>query len=120
MAGAWLLGPETRDTRDEPPRAVLLAVVQEDRTDEGAPGTETSLRELDRLATTDGLSVVERVVQSRGRPDPATFVGSGKVEELAAVVENYAADLVIVDGELSPGQARNLHDRVGVPVVDRT
>ena len=120
MAGAWLLGAENRDYRDEPPRTVLVAVVEADRPDEGSPGTETSLRELERLADTDGLTVADTVVQTRDRPDPATYVGSGKAEELAATVERCAADVVIVDGELSPGQARNLHDRVGVPVVDRT
>jgi GTP-binding protein HflX len=120
MAGAWLLGPETRDAADEPPRAVLVAVVRDDRPDEGSPGTETSLRELERLADTDGLTVAGTLVQSRDRPDPATYVGSGKVGELAAAVERCDADVVIVDGELTPGQARNLHDRVGVPVVDRT
>jgi GTP-binding protein HflX len=119
MAGAWLLGTDIRGDRDESPRAVLVAVAQENRT-EGAPGTETSLRELERLADTDGLTVVGTVVQVRDRPDPARYVGSGKAEELAAAVERCAADVVIVDGELSPGQARNLHDRVGVPVVDRT
>ena len=120
MAGAWLLGPETRDAGEGPPRAVVIAVVQEDRSDEGAPGTPTSLRELERLADTDGLTVADTVVQSRNRPDPATYVGSGKVEELAAAVERYGAGVVIADGELTPGQARNLQDRVGVPVVDRT
>jgi GTP-binding protein HflX len=120
MAGAWLLGPETRDNREEQPRAVLAAVARDDRADEGAPGTETSLRELERLAGTDGLNVVETVVQTRERPDKATYVGSGKAGQLAAVVERCAADVVIVDGELSPGQTRNLRDRVGVPVVDRT
>jgi GTPase len=90
MAGAWLLGAETRDNRDEQPRAVLVAVAPEDRADEGAPGTETSLRELERLAGTDGLSVVETVVQSRDRPDKATYVGSGKAEELAAAGQRVA------------------------------
>jgi GTP-binding protein HflX len=84
MAGAWLLGAETRDYQDEQPRAVLVAIAREDRPAEVAPGTETSLRELKRLADTDGLSVVETVVQSRSRPDKATYVGSGKAEELAA------------------------------------
>ncbi|AGZ41117.1 GTPase HflX [Actinoplanes friuliensis] len=120
MAGAWLLGAETRATADERPRAVLMAVVQDDRTDEGAPGTPASLRELERLADTDGLTVAETLVQSRDRPDPATYLGSGKAGELAAAVERCAADVVIADGELSPGQARNLQDKVGVPVVDRT
>ncbi len=120
MAGAWLLGAETRDNPDEQPRVVLVAVAPEERADDGAPGTETSLRELERLADTDGLRVVETVVQNRSRPDRATYVGSGKAGELAAAVARCAADVVIVDGELSPGQTRNLRDQVGVPVVDRT
>jgi GTP-binding protein HflX len=120
MAGSWLLGPETRDDGNASPRAVLIAVVQNDRSDEGAPGTQTSLRELERLADTDGLTVADTLVQSRDRPDPATYVGSGKVQELAAAVERCDADVVIADGELTPGQARNLQDRVGVPVADRT
>jgi GTPase len=120
MAGAWLLGSDARGTADASPRAVLVAVVQDDQADEGAPGTPTSLRELERLADTDGLTVADTVVQSRERPDPATYVGSGKVGEVAAAVERSGADVVIVDGELSPGQARNLHDEIGVTVVDRT
>jgi GTP-binding protein HflX len=79
-----------------------------------------SLAELRRLADTDGLAVVDEVVQNRPRPDPATFVGSGKVDELAALAERTGADLVIADGELTPGQVRNLEERVGVRVVDRT
>jgi GTP-binding protein HflX len=120
MAGAWLLGLETLDTAGEPPRAVLIAVVQDDRPDEGAPGTQVSLRELERLADTDGLAVAGTLVQSRDRPEPGTYLGSGKVGELAAEVERCHADVVIADDELTPGQARNLRDRVGVPVVDRT
>ena len=118
MAGTWLLGDRARHTA-EPPRAVLVAVAP--ATDAAvAPGTETSLRELRRLAGTDGLAVVDTLVQSRGRPDPATYIGSGKAAELATAVEQASADVVVADGELSPAQARNLQDRVGVPVVDRT
>ncbi|HEY0530129.1 MAG TPA: GTPase HflX [Actinoplanes sp.] len=120
MAGAWLLGAERRDTGEGPPKAVLVAVAPENETSDTDPGSETSLRELQRLADTDGLAVVDVLVQSRGRPDPATYIGSGKAGELAAVVERCAADVVIADGELSPAQARNLRDEVGVPVVDRT
>ena len=120
MAGEWLLGAETHDSTDERPRAMLVAVAPDGPASEGDPGTETSLRELRRLADTDRLTVVGTLVQNRDRPDPATYVGLGKAGELAAAVERCAADLVIADGELSPGQARNLRDRVGVPVVDRT
>ena len=112
MAGAWLLGDRARDVRQGPPRAVLIAVAPQ--------GTETSLAELERLADTDGLVVVETLVQNREHPDAATWIGSGKARELAAAVERCAADVVIADGELSPGQARNLGDQAGVPVVDRT
>jgi GTP-binding protein HflX len=120
MAGTWLLGTGARDDGAGPPRAVLIAVAPEDPVAEGTTGTEISLQELRRLADTDGLSVVETVVQSRSRPDAATYIGTGKAQELAATVASRHADVVIADGELSPGQARNLRDRVGVPVVDRT
>lgn len=119
MAGAWLLGADVADA-GERPRAVLVAVRQDDRTDEGDPGTEMSLQELRRLADTDGLEVVDTVVQTRGRPDPATYVGSGKADEVAAAVERADATVVIADGELTPAQARNLQDGVGARVVDRS
>ncbi|MFI7577725.1 GTPase HflX [Micromonospora sp. NPDC049497] len=119
MAGSWLLGTGV-GTPGERPTAVLVAVRGEEGDGAGGPGTETSLTELRRLADTDGLRVADTVVQSRSRPDPATFVGSGKVDELAALAERTHADLVIADGDLSPGQVRNLEQRVGVRVVDRT
>src|SRR5204863_2375058 len=59
-------------------------------------------------------------VQRRPRPDPATYVGRGKVEELAGVVAATGADTVICDGELSPGQLRQLEERLKVKVIDRT
>jgi len=86
----------------------------------GKPYSRTSLQELSRLADTDGLVVVESVVQTRGRPDPATYVGSGKADELAEAVRRTAAHVVVADGELTPGQARNLQERVAARVVDRT
>ena len=81
---------------------------------------ERSLRELAQLAETAGSVVVDGVIQRRDAPDPATFLGSGKVRELAAIVAQTGADTVIVDGELSPGQLRQLEDIVKVKVVDRT
>jgi GTP-binding protein HflX len=108
MAGAWLLGDRMQD---DSPKAVLVGVAS-DR-------SGISLRELERLAETDGLTVVSTLVQAREHPDPATYVGAGKVRELAETVERHRADVVIADGELSPGQVRNLSRRVGVPVVDR-
>ncbi|MEU9826093.1 GTPase HflX [Micromonospora chersina] len=118
MAGTWLMGAGAA-TAGRRPTAVLVAVHPEDG-DGSGPGSETSLAELSRLADTDGLTVADAVVQDRPKPDPATFVGSGKVDELAAVAERTHADVVIADGELSPGQVRNLEERTGVRVVDRT
>ncbi|RAO37469.1 GTPase HflX [Micromonospora saelicesensis] len=94
--------------------------VRDDGAADSGPGSQTSLTELRRLAATDGLTVADEVVQRRPNPDLATYVGSGKVDELAALAESAHADLVIADGELSPGQVRNLEERVGVRVVDRT
>ena len=80
----------------------------------------TSLRELAALAQTAGSQVLDAVIQKRDHPDPATYLGSGKVRELADVVAAAGADTVIVDGELAPSQRRALEDVVGVKVVDRT
>jgi GTP-binding protein HflX len=81
---------------------------------------ERSLRELAQLAETAGSAVVGGVVQRRNAPDPATYVGSGKANELRDLVRSSGADTVICDGELSPGQLRTLEDIVKVKVVDRT
>ncbi|SCF05847.1 GTP-binding protein HflX [Micromonospora coriariae] len=119
MAGSWLLGSGV-GAPGERPTAVLVAVRQDDEAGDTGAGTPTSLTELRRLTDTDGLTVADEVVQNRNRPDPATYVGSGKVDELTALTERTHADVVIADGELSPGQVRNLEERVGVRVVDRT
>lgn len=81
---------------------------------------ERSMRELARLAETAGSVVLEGLIQRRDRPDPATYLGSGKARELRDVVVLSGADTVVVDGELSPGQLRHLEDVVKVKVVDRT
>lgn len=81
---------------------------------------ERSLRELAQLAETAGSTVVDGVIQRREAPDPATYLGSGKVRELAAIVSSENADTVICDGELTPGQLRQLESIVKVKVVDRT
>jgi GTPase len=85
------------------------------------PGvSEESLDELAALAETAGAEPVARVVQSRGGPDPATFVGKGKLQEIHDAVHRGGADAVILDDELSPGQLRNLEERLGTKVIDRT
>jgi GTP-binding protein HflX len=81
---------------------------------------ENSLVELARLAETAGSQVLDALIQRRDRPDPATYIGSGKAKELRDIVELHAADTVICDGELTPGQLRQLEAVTKVKVVDRT
>ena len=81
---------------------------------------ENSMSELKLLAETAGAEVLDALIQRRPKPDPATFIGSGKVEELHETVAALGADTVICDGELAPSQLRNLEDRTKVKVVDRT
>ena len=81
---------------------------------------EDSLDELGQLAATAGAEVVGRILQKRSRPDPATYIGEGKAEELAALAVVSHADLVIFDDELTPAQQRSLEDIIDVKVIDRT
>ncbi|MFE9999198.1 GTPase HflX [Streptomyces avermitilis] len=82
--------------------------------------SENSLAELAALAETAGALVLDGVVQRRDKPDAATYIGSGKANELRDIVLETGADTVICDGELSPGQLIHLEDVVKVKVIDRT
>ena len=91
----------------------------------GLPGRDeaevtASLDELERLIDTAGGVVVARATQRRGHPDPATYVGGGKIDELRALAEAHDADAVILDDELSPAQQRTLEERIRRKVLDRT
>jgi GTPase len=97
-------------------RVVLVGVWTEGSVEEA----EASLVELARLAETAGSQVLEGLIQRRSRPDAATYIGSGKAHELADIVIAVGADTVICDGELSPGQLRQLEGRLKVKVIDRT
>ncbi|MEO6204251.1 MAG: GTPase HflX [Mycobacteriales bacterium] len=97
-------------------RVVLIGVW----TEGNSTDAENSLRELAALAETAGAEVLDGLIQRRQKPDPGTFVGSGKAKELRDVVVETGADTVIVDGELSPGQLRQLEEIVKVKVIDRT
>jgi len=81
---------------------------------------ENSMRELFALAETAGAVVLDGLLQRRPNPDPSTYFGKGKAEELRGVVAATGADTVIVDGELAPSQRRALEDIVKVKVIDRT
>ena len=95
---------------------VLVKVWNEGTLDDA----ENSLRELAALAETAGSRVLAAMIQRRGNPDPATYIGSGKAQELHDIVLDEGADTVICDDELSPSQRRALEDAVKVKVIDRT
>ena len=97
-------------------RVVLVGVW----TEGSLKDAENSLAELKALAETAGSEVLEGLIQRRDKPDPATYIGSGKVIELKQVVMSTGADTVVCDGELSPSQLRQLEDKLKVKVVDRT
>ena len=81
---------------------------------------ENSMAELSLLAETAGSEVLDAIYQRRQSPDPATFVGRGKVEGLLEIVQASGADTVILDGDLAPSQLRNLEDKLKVKAIDRT
>ena len=97
-------------------RVVLVGVW----TEGSVADAENSMAELALLAETAGSTVLDALYQRRDSPDPATYIGRGKVEGLAEIVKASGADTVICDGELAPSQLRNLEDKVKVKVVDRT
>ncbi|HVQ18583.1 MAG TPA: GTPase HflX [Actinomycetes bacterium] len=105
---------EYRQVRLE--QVVLVGVWTEGSSDDA----ENSLRELAALAETAGSQVLDGLIQRRDKPSAATFIGSGKARELRDLVITSGADTVICDGELTPGQLRQLEDIVKVKVVDRT
>jgi GTP-binding protein HflX len=116
------LGTELEDIREVEYRQVRLerVVLVGVWTSGTLQDAERSLAELARLAETAGSVVCEGLVQRRDKPDPATYVGAGKVRELRDAVVAVGADTVICDGELAPGQLRRLEELVRVKVVDRT
>ncbi|MDO5750418.1 MAG: GTPase HflX [Rothia sp. (in: high G+C Gram-positive bacteria)] len=120
--GAQSLSTELEDVTEVEYRQlrlerVVLAGLWTEGTLEDA---ENSLRELAALAETAGSEVMDGLVQRRLKPDPGTFLGSGKALELKDLVEATGADTVIVDSELAPSQRRALEDIVKVKVIDRT
>ena len=95
--------------------AILVGVLARGRQFHGPP-----LEELEGLAGTAGTRVVGHLTQRRERPDTATYLGKGKVEELKCMVESADADVIVFDNDLSPAQTRNLEKATGVKVLDRS
>ena len=112
--GVTELPPELQALRLE--RAVLVGLSR----GRDASEAEASLQELRRLADTAGAEAIETVLHRRDKPDPATFIGKGKAQEVRDIVRATGADTVIVDEELAPGQLRNLEEIFGCKVIDRT
>lgn len=95
--------------------AILVRVILPEEEFEGEP-----LDELFGLAKTAGANIVAEMIQRREKPDAAAYIGSGKLEELAALVQHSCADVVIFDNDLNPAQTRNLEKSLNVKVIDRT
>lgn len=106
----------------QPPRERAFLVGVEIRGEVGFLSLDDSLAELALLAETAGVDIVGEISQKLDRPNPETFIGSGKVEEIIALVEETLADVVIFDSELSPRHQRELEEKFGinVRVIDRT
>ncbi|QIX27975.1 GTPase HflX [Nocardioides sp. JQ2195] len=97
-------------------RVVLVGVWTEGSVEDA----ENSMAELALLAETAGSEVLDNVYQRRQKPDPATYIGRGKVDGLREIVQATGADTVILDGDLAPSQLRNLEDKLKVKAIDRT
>jgi GTPase len=115
----------TRTDRDVdlPPGAVMARNARtacEDGDVRVATTTEESLAEFRELALSAGAEIVGEFIQRRDRPDPATLLGIGKLQEIAGALASSEADLVLIDHELSPSQQRNIENEVNARVIDRT
>ncbi|HEY9843757.1 MAG TPA: GTPase HflX [Candidatus Obscuribacterales bacterium] len=105
------------ETKPPAEKAILVGILSQ-----GAPEWEVtySLDELASLADTAGIQTLDTCWQTRSTPNPATFIGRGKVEEVRALAEELDADVVIFDTELSPAQIKNLEKAMNIQVMDRS
>ena len=105
---------EFYENSQEPETAVLVGV------DFGTYNAEVSIDELEELARTAGAVVAAKLIQKRDKPDTATYVGSGRLQEIKEFAEANDIDLLIFDGELTPSQQRNIENETDIRVIDRT
>lgn len=105
---------EFYENSQEPEAAVLVGI------DMGLYNAQVSMDELEELARTAGAVVAAKIIQKRDKPDSATYVGSGRLEEIKSFTEANDVDLLIFDGELTPSQQRNIEDETDIRVIDRT
>ncbi len=99
---------------EAPQTAILLAI------DTGRYDAERSMDELWALVEANGMEPVAQVMQKRDRPEPATVLGTGRLEEAAQLAENLDVQVAVFDGELSGSQLRNIEKKLNIPVLDRT
>ena len=105
---------EFYENSQEPEVAVLVGI------DMGLYNAQVSMDELEELARTAGAVVAAKIIQKRDKPDSATYVGSGRLEEIKSYTEANDVDLLIFDGELTPSQQRNIENETDIRVIDRT
>ncbi|CDA19450.1 gTPase HflX [Ruminococcus sp. CAG:488] len=105
---------EFYENSQEPEVAVLVGI------DMGLYNAQVSMDELEELARTAGAVIAAKIIQKRDKPDSATYVGSGRLEEIKSFTEANDVDLLIFDGELTPSQQRNIEDETDIRVIDRT
>ncbi len=111
---------DTTSLEETEERAVLIGMEYNRKEDTLGWSVEDSIEELKQLADTAGAKVIASFIQKRQKPDPAFFIGRGKVQELALYMQKENIDLAIFDDELSPAQQRNIEEAMGVRVLDRT
>ena len=111
--------PQTYDTtiKTGPERAILVGVKFKDDT---MNQVQDSLNELKQLARTSGMESVCEVIQVLDAPNPAYFIGSGKIKELEAVIAELKAEAIIFDEDLTPAQTRNIEGTLDIIAIDRT
>ncbi len=109
------MGENLYDTAEREERLVLVGVATEDKME-----VEKSLDELEELGQTAQAVTVAKVIQSRERIHPGTYIGKGKIEEVKEMVAKHHADCVVCDDELTPAQYHNLEEQLDVKVIDRT
>ena len=105
---------------DVPPGAVLARNAAKTTAGKTGDGLEESLAEFRELAQSAGARIAGEFVQRRDLPDPATLIGKGKLQEIAAAAASANADLILIDHDLSPSQQRNIEQEVEARVIDRT
>ena len=111
-----LAEPKREELNVKSKRGILVRVLNRNQRND----REGALDEIRGVATTAGVQVVHEVTQVRPRPHPATCLGSGKIEELAELVEAHEAQLIVFDNNLTPAQSRNLEEALQTIIVDRS